>query len=133
MGEKAELYHFPLHEEISLFFSQKPNGSVATDTSFPDMSYFNFSDCVHGAVDYGFGLQASDVKNDLAVDVTGAGSNTLSGTGTAPVTPNSSISSSSSEANGDEELGRYKKEKTKLEEEKEEKGEDEDSDKSKKV
>ncbi|KAJ1689738.1 hypothetical protein LUZ63_013893 [Rhynchospora breviuscula] len=140
MGEKAELYHFPLHEDLSLFFSQKSNGSLANDTALIDMPYFNFTDCVNGSVDYGFAFQNSDVKNELAVDVTGAGSTNLSGAGTGPVTPNSSISCSSSEANGDEEPGRYKKEKMKLEEEgdgveedKEEKGDDEDCDKSKKV
>lgn len=143
MGEKAELYRFPLHEDLSLLFSQKSNngGSAASggsDASITDMPYFNYTDYLQGSVDYGFGFQNSDVKSELAVDVTGVRSNNLSSAGTGPVTPNSSISSSSSEANGDDqEPGRYKKEKMKLEEEREEekedKGDDEDCDKSKKV
>ncbi|KAF3339936.1 putative WRKY transcription factor 28 [Carex littledalei] len=138
MGEKAELYRFPLHEDLSLLFSQKSNGRLASDrdTSVTDMPYFNYTDYLHGSIDYGFSFQNSDVKNELAVDVTGGGhSNNLSGAGTGPLTPNSSISSSSCEANGDEEQGRYKKaDKMKLEEDREEdKGDDEDCDKSKKV
>jgi hypothetical protein len=138
MGEKAELYRFPLHEDLSLLFSQKSNGTSASDvTSLTDMPYFNYADYLQGSVDYGFAFQNSDVKNELAVDVTGGRSNNLSGTGTGPVTPNSSICSSSSEANGDEEQGRYRKEKMKLEEDREEdkegKGDDEGSEKSKKV
>ncbi|KAF3339934.1 putative WRKY transcription factor 28 [Carex littledalei] len=135
MGEKAELYRFPLHEELSVFFSQKSNGSPASDTSITDMPYFNYTDYLPGSMDYGFAFQNSDVKNELAVDVTGVHSNNLSGAGTCPVTPNSSISSSSCEANGNVEQGRYKKaDKMKLEEEREEdKGDDEDCDKSKKV
>jgi hypothetical protein len=137
MGEKAERYCFPLHEDLSLLFSQKSNGTPASDTSLTDMAYFNYADYLHGSVDCGLAFQNSDVKNEFAVEVTGVHGNNLSGVGTGPVTPNSSISSSSSEANGDEEQGRYKKEKMKLEEDREEdkedKGDDEDSEKSKKV